>query len=184
MVDRESVRRPLTRAVLGLLVLGGCDTATVPPGLRAGGPAPPALAASGPGAVRATWVFAGGDLLRCRNSARELRHLRARFGDRLEIAAVAFDADRDAVESFLRYQRVRAPVRYFTTSDAAGAQGIAVPALYLVKGGRIAAVYPGVPLDDPRSLKDRDVEGMVASLLGRSDASGIAGRSQSSWRIR
>ncbi|HEU4561422.1 MAG TPA: hypothetical protein VFS20_26450, partial [Longimicrobium sp.] len=148
MVYREFIHRPLSRAVFGLLVLGGCGTETPHPELGSGSPAPPALAASEEGAVRATWVFAGGDLLRCRSSARELRHLQARFGDRLEVAAIAFDADRKAVESFLRYQRVHAHVRYVTNNDAAEAEGLVVPALYLARGRRIATVYPGVPLDD------------------------------------
>ncbi len=164
-----------------LLLLGGC---TVPgPRVRElvpGSVAPPALAASTATAVRATWVFDGRDLFRCRNSAGELRRLQARFGQQVEIAAVVFDGERESVESFLRNERVRARVHYLKTRDGSDARGARRPALYLSRGSIIAAVYLGPPLDDAESIKARDVEGAVASLLGRSGASGIASGTPSS----
>jgi hypothetical protein len=171
----------VTCAVAGLLLLGGCGApASKVAALGPGSVAPPALAASADTAVRATWVFDGADLLRCRNSARELRRLQARFGERVEIAAVAVDAERETVESFMRNERIRASVRYLEGGGGRDARGVQRPALYLVKGRTVAAVYLGVPFDDAESIEARDVEGAVASLLGRSGASGIAGENHSS----
>lgn len=181
MVDRYTRKPTVIGAVAGLLLLGGCgapasNVATLVPGSVA----PPVLAASAETAVRATWVFDGADLLRCRNSARELRRLQARFSDRVEIAAVAVDAEREPVESFMRSERIRAQVRYLGKGGSSDARGVQRPALYLVKGRTVAAVYLGVPFDDAESIKARDVEGAVASLLGRSGASRVAGGNPSS----
>ncbi|HEX8831021.1 MAG TPA: hypothetical protein VF705_07650 [Longimicrobium sp.] len=136
--------------------------------LEAGSTAPAALAASRADRVRATWVFDARDLLRCRSSARELRHLHARFGGAVEITAIALDADRPAVESFLRYERVQASVRYLSTRDGSAPAGIRWPALYLARGARIEKVFFGIPLDDTISLRSRNVEETVGSLLVRS----------------
>jgi len=95
----------------------------------------------------------GRELVRCRNSARELRRLQARFGNRVEIAAVAFGADSASVESFLRSERVRATVRYLGARDRKTARGVRRPALYLVRGSRVAAVFLGVPFDDTQSIR-------------------------------
>ena len=181
MVDRYTRQPTVIWALAGLLFLGGCrapasNIATLVPGSVA----PPVLAASAQTAVRATWVFDGADLLRCRNSARELRRLQARFGERVEIAAVAVDADRETVESFMRNERIRAQVRYLESGGGRDARGVQRPALYLVTGRTVAAVYLGVPFDDAKSIETRDVEGAVASLLGRSGASRIAGENHSS----
>ena len=184
MVNRYTCRRALTRGTAALLLASGCRApgsavAALVPGSRA----PLVLAASADSAVRATWVFDGADLLRCRNSARELRHLQARFGERMEIAVVAVNAERESVESFMRRERIRARVRYLEPGENGDARGVQRPALYLVKGRTVEAVYLGVPFDDTESIKARDVEGAVASLLGRSGANGVADGKPSSRRI-
>lgn len=180
MVHRNPRFRALTR-VVAVMVVAACGTGEKPAAeLAPGSVAPPALVASSPTAIRATWALDGRELVRCRNSARELRRLQARFGTRVEIAAAAFDADPAAVESFLRAERVRASVRYYSTPDRKAAGGVKRPALYIVRGSRVAAVFLGVPRDDSRSMEMRDVESQVASLLGGSDAVADAGMQPSS----
>lgn len=173
MVDRETLRRALKCALALAAFAPACrphhPTVRL---LAAGNFAPPALAASSSARVRATWVFDARDLVRCRTSARELRHLQARFGGEIEIAAIALDADRHSVESFLRYERIRPAVRFLSTRDGSVPPGVQWPALYISKGPRLEKVFPGVPLDDPKSLHARDVEGSVISLLGRSGVGG------------
>ncbi|HET7464357.1 MAG TPA: hypothetical protein VFJ82_24070 [Longimicrobium sp.] len=176
MVHSHAHGGALSRYAAAALIIAACRGSQEPlPELRPGSVAPPALAASSPTAIRATWALDGRELIRCRNSARELRRLQARFGDRIEIAAVAFDSDPASVESFLRSERVRARVLYLTTPARQAARGVKRPALYIVRGERIAAVFLGVPLDDTRSIQARDVESRVASLLGGSGAGGRAG---------
>lgn len=160
--------------IVAAVVLVACSPA-VSPDLAVGNPAPPLLAASTESSVRATWVFSGRDLIRCRSSARELRGLQARFGGRVEIVAVAFRADRHSVESFLKRERVHAEVKVMGTIDEDEARGVRMPALYLVKGRTVAAIHLGVPMDDARSMRSRDVQSEVASLLGRSGASTMPG---------
>jgi len=151
--------------------LASCrSTAAADHALATGSRAPPALA--GPaGAIRVIWVFSGADLLRCRSSARELRHVDARFGRAVEVAAIAVDGSEHDVASFLRAQRVPASVRHLRRSEAVAVRGLRWPAVYVVQGSIVKAAYLGVPLDDARSIHLRDVETVVASLLGGSDAS-------------
>lgn len=166
MVIRSS--RPLA-LIVATAILAGCQRGEAAAPLAVGTAAPAALAASSSNAVRATWIFDGADLLRCRSSARELRHLQARFGDGVEVRAIALDADSAYVRSFFRLQRVHAPVLYLDRDAARSAlPGAVAPALYVTRGGRIEAIYPGVPLDDSESIRKRDVEGRVLALLGRS----------------
>lgn len=181
MVDRGAHRRAVSGLFGAVLLVGGC--ASPPPELAAGSLAPAGLSASADRAVRVTWVFDARDLLRCRSSARELRHLQARFGTKVEVGAIALDADRASVESFLRYERVTSAVQYRRSGDASAPAGIRWPALYLVRGRRIEAVYLGAPRDDAQSIRTRDVETMVASLLGRSDAEGSADKKPSSKEL-
>jgi hypothetical protein len=168
MGARPALRSLTAACAAALVACGGRNGGRTP--LLPGMAAPPVLAASSPSAVRASWVFDGQDLLRCRNSAIELRHLAARFGSALELVAVAVDADSADVASFLRVQRVHVPVRYVSGAGSNVLTTIQRPALYLARGARIEAVYPGIPLDDPVSIHHRDVESRVASLLGRSGA--------------
>ena len=171
----RSARVALILAALGAL---GCSPAPRPPKLKAGEHATPLIAASAPAALRATWVFNDADLVRCRSSARELRHLQARFGHALETMALAVDADPGDVTGFLRVQRVGGPVRYIHRSEHRDEMArLQTPALYITRGDRIEAVYPGVPLDDDFSIKQRNVEGRVAALLGRTDVAAVTQRS-------
>lgn len=168
----RSARVALILAALGVL---GCTPAQRPPKLKAGEHATPLIAASGPAALRATWVFNDADLVRCRSSARELRHLQARFGRALETMALAVDADPRDVTGFLRVQRVGGPVRYIRRREHRDEMGrLLTPALYITRGDRIEAVYPGVPLDDDFSIKQRNVEGRVAALLGGPSFAAVA----------
>jgi hypothetical protein len=182
MVDRGAQRGAVSWLLGAALLGGGC--AAPPPDVVAGSLAPAGLSASADGVVRVTWVFDARDLLRCRSSARELRHLQARFGTKVEVGAIALDADRSSVESFLRYERVTSTVQYLGSDDASAPAGIRWPALYLVRGRRVEAVYLGAPRDDAQSIRTRDVETMVASLLGRSDANGGADQNPSSRELR
>lgn len=135
--------------------------------LAPGMAAPTLLTAGAPRqAVRAIWVFEGGDLLNCRSSARELRHIQARFGDSVSVAAVAIDADPGYVRSFLRVQRVNVPVAYADRSrDSRRIEGLLAPALYLTDASRIVAILPGVPMDDPVSIHTRNIDARIDSLL-------------------
>lgn len=165
-------RKIVALALIAAVGLASCRSTTAADhALAPGSRAPPALAGP-PGAIRVIWVFSGADLLRCRNSARELRHVDARFGLAVELTAIAVDASEHDVRSFLRAQRVPASVRHLRKSEAVAVRGIRWPAVYVVQGNIVKAAYLGVPLDDTRSMRLRDVEKVVASLLGRSDASG------------
>ncbi|HEX8905782.1 MAG TPA: hypothetical protein VF771_13110, partial [Longimicrobiaceae bacterium] len=126
-----------------------------------------------PGRVRVTWVFAGRDLARCRSSAREIRRLAARFGGEIELRALAVDADSGLVRSFFHLQRITPAVEFLDSATTPALRRLRWPGLYVVRGERVERVYPGVPLDDDASIRARDVEPAVASLLGRPDVESI-----------
>jgi hypothetical protein len=84
------------------------------------------------------------------------------------------DGDTGMVRSFMRVQRVHAPVRYVSRREAAKTSGLAWPALYVVRDDTVRRVFPGIPLDDARSLRERDVEGAVLSSIGRPGTSAVS----------
>ena len=100
MVARRFVGT-LTAVVLSVACGRSSETGRV---LQAGDQAPTMLRAWSEDRVRVVWIFSGADLQRCRSSAVELRHVRMAFGAKVDIVAVAVDAERPAVESFLRYK--------------------------------------------------------------------------------
>jgi hypothetical protein len=67
--------------------------------------------------VTLEWVFRAGDLMSCRTSARDLRHARLAYGDRVQIRAVAVGSDVEYVQSFLRGERLQAEVVTFSEGD-------------------------------------------------------------------
>jgi hypothetical protein len=112
------------------------------------------------------WVFRPGDLMSCRTSARDLRHARLAFGDRVQIHAVAVGTDVEYVQSFLRGERLHAEV--VTISERAYRRDLAsvpTPSVALVQDGNVLELFAAGNLHLPGRPNTSALNQVLAGLF-------------------
>lgn len=156
--------------VLFALILawtGACSVADKEhpaPELAVGDPAPALLSTSAAAEVlQVTWVFGPADPLSCRNSARELRRLAGMRDSGIVLRAVAVDLDTAYVRSFFRAERLSIPVIHVSRDRLP--PDVHWPAVYVMRDGRVRAVFPGSPRTDDAE-RERQMEAVVRDLAG------------------
>ncbi|HVG45855.1 MAG TPA: hypothetical protein VM890_14035 [Longimicrobium sp.] len=110
--------------------------------LRTGASAPVAVVSAGRPTI--LWVVRDADVLACRTPAREMRALQAAYGDRFGIAVVAVGDRPRLVPAFIREERLAAelvPVSERVYRERFGR--VVLPAVVVVKGGRVVGVWDG-----------------------------------------
>jgi hypothetical protein len=121
--------------LLSMLFLAGCG-AEASSHATSGALPSPWLAASGDRVV-VGWAMRPEDVVSCMTAARELRQLRAHFGDRVVVSVVVPEKGGAFVESFLRTERLQ-DVRVHEVdrrSFDASFGTTALPAIYVVHQG-------------------------------------------------
>jgi hypothetical protein len=112
------------------------------------------------------WVFRPGDLMSCRTSARDLRHARLAFGDRVQIHAVAVGTDVEYVQSFLRGERLHAEV--ITISERTYRRDLAsvpTPSVALVQDGNVLELFAAGNLHLPGRQNTSALNQVLAGLF-------------------
>lgn len=113
------------------------------------------------------WVFRPGDLMSCRTSARDLRHARLAFGNRVQIRAVAVGSDLEYVQSFLRGERLSAEVITISERDYRRTlASVPTPSVALVQDGHVLEVFAAGNLYLPGGRGTAALNLVLASLLG------------------
>jgi hypothetical protein len=115
---------------------------------------------SGDAVMTLRWVFRQRDLLSCRTSARDLRHVLLNYGDQVRVEAVAIDTDPAYVRSFLRGERLDAEVMVISEREyQAELNSVPTPSVQLVRAGRVVEVFTAgnLRLPDWRGTADLNV---------------------------
>jgi hypothetical protein len=161
MVRRTLVS--LTTALAAVLSAGARPLGAQSAVPRAAAYAPAAVS---PAPVTVEWAFRRDDLMTCRTSAGELRHLRARFGSQVRIQVVAVDTDAEYVASFLRTERLEAGVTFLSEREYRTRYGNeATPVVFasLPGGGRVVFASGNLTLPSRRSVAS--LTDFIESLL-------------------
>ena len=160
MVRRTFVS--LTAALAALLGAGAAPLAAQPAASR------PAVLASpvAPAPVTVEWAFHRDDLMTCRTSARDLRHLRARYGSQLRIQVVAVDTDAEYVASLLRTERLEAGVTFLSEREYRARYGKeATPVVFASEVGGVRVVFASGNLAVPSRRSAASLADYIESLL-------------------
>jgi hypothetical protein len=128
---------------------------------------PPRLQQQTEDIVTLRWVFRPGDLMSCRTSARDLRHARLAFGDRVQIHAVAVGSDVEYVQSFLRGERLQAEVVTISERDyRRNLSSVPTPSVALVRAGHTLELFAAGNLQLPGRPSTSTLNQVLASLFG------------------
>ena len=142
MENRALPRRVLIRfavAAAALLAACGCHRGGEAGALRAGEPAPGALPRA---ETQLVWLIGVEDGLACAAPARELRALKSRLGARMQLTVVVVGDSDGLIEGVVRRERLDASLLQMDRDTFREQfRGTPVPALVLVRGGRVAQVW-------------------------------------------
>ncbi|SOD02474.1 hypothetical protein SAMN05216486_10382 [bacterium JGI 053] len=137
----------LTRRAVGVLCVASAvacavpSADAVPPGERfplTRGNAPPAP-------LEIVWVLRPDDYLTCQNAADGVRRLQRGYGRALPVTVLAIGPHPEWLREFLRRQRIDAEVTILAESEFRRRfQRQPAPWLYLLRGGRVFDVLPGL----------------------------------------
>lgn len=118
------------------------------------------------GRVTIAWAFRVEDLLSCSNSAMTLRHVKARFGDRVELVAVAVGEDPGIVDSFMRRQRLAPQIVRMSKEEYEQAYtSDPLPSMHLITDGHIRNTAVDSTWVDGPTRRERPLEVAVGELL-------------------
>ena len=153
----------LTAALAAILGAGAAPLGAQPAAARA---AASATAAVSPAPVTVEWAFHRDDLMTCRTSARDLRHLRSRYGSQLRIQVVAIDTDAEYVTSLLRTERLEAGVTFLTEREYRARYGVeATPVVFASEAGGVRVVFASGNLTLPSRRSAASLADYIESLL-------------------
>lgn len=92
--------------------------------------------------ITVRWVFRQGDLLSCRTSVRDLRHVLLNFGDQVRLTAVAVDTDPEFVRDFLRAERLDADLVIVSEREYRDELGsVPTPSVGLLSAGQMIGFF-------------------------------------------
>lgn len=148
------------------------DDAVIPALSR--GSAPPAVLSDAPQRVTVAWVFRAGDCLTCQTPAHMLRRIQGRHPSRARLLMIEVGKPSELVTSFFRQERLNVELVNLDREEYSQSFGTSsLPALYVVKGGKILEAIPaGATERGPqRELAYQRIESAVTKLLVGSEAS-------------
>lgn len=118
------------------------------------------------GIVTIAWAFRVDDLFSCSNSALTLRHVKARFGERVNLVAVAVGDDPGLVDSYMRQQRLKPEVVRVDRGAYESLLGHApLPSIHLITNGQIRHTAVDSTWTDGRTRREWPMERVVAELV-------------------
>jgi hypothetical protein len=117
--------------------------------------------------VTLQWVFRTGDLMTCRTSARDLRHARLAFGNRVQIRAVAVATEAEVVRAFLRGERLNAEVVTISEREYRRTlSSMPTPSVTLLHDGHAVELFTAGNLSLPNRRTTGALSQVLAVLLG------------------
>lgn len=113
------------------------------------------------------WVFRQGDLMSCRTSARDLRHVLFNHGERVQMIAIAIDSDPRYVQGFFRAERLRGEVEYLTERQFRRRHGsVPYPSVAIIRDNRVVELFAAGNLTLPGRRGTSELDGALSSLMG------------------
>jgi hypothetical protein len=168
MVRRD--RRTLITALTGLMMVGAGTAAAhgdhAPDTSSAASVLSTLIGPENEGPLSVRWVFRQGDLLSCRTSVRDLRHILMAYGDRVRVTAVAIETDPEFVRSFLRGERLDAELVIVSEREYREELGsVPTPSVELLRAGTVIELFTAGNLILPGRRGTADLDTAVESLL-------------------